>query len=203
MLNGKNNPNYKHGGTCEHKKEFNSWRAMRERCDNKNYRYYHRYGGRGITYCEEWKNFANFLNDMGERPDGCSLDRIDNNKGYSPENCRWATQSQQIKNSTKVTSAKLDLSRAKNAKCSISLVYKRLKNGWNMEEAINTPAKTVWEQNHEKAMQNHNICPVCGERCKKKRDKYCCKEHFWMTRTKDGKFSMEVENDVKKKQKKV
>ena len=78
---------------------------MKERCDNHEYRAYNRYGGRGITYCEHWKDFNNFLEDMGKRPKGCTLDRIDNDGNYCPENCRWADQKKQIHNSTRKTKA--------------------------------------------------------------------------------------------------
>ncbi len=80
------------------------WMSMRQRCGNKRHRHYARYGGRGITVCERWSGtsgFASFLLDMGERPEGLSIDRIDNDKGYSPENCRWVTASEQIQNSSK------------------------------------------------------------------------------------------------------
>ena len=76
-----------------------SWSSAKGRCYQKKQPYYFNYGGRGIKMCERWKNsFENFLADMGERPKGKTLDRIDGDGNYEPKNCRWATRSEQSSN---------------------------------------------------------------------------------------------------------
>jgi hypothetical protein len=94
--------NFKHGASPRGRKtpEYRSWLAMRERCGSPSHHAYSRYGGRGIAVDPRWNDFAVFLEDMGQRPAGTSLDRIDNAKGYSPDNCRWATSEQQNRNSS-------------------------------------------------------------------------------------------------------
>lgn len=77
---------------------YKSWAKMRERCNNPNSKGYEYYGDRGITVDPKWDKFENFLHDMGECPDNLELDRIDNNEGYEPGNCRWADEQTQSEN---------------------------------------------------------------------------------------------------------
>lgn len=81
-----------------HKRAYTSWHTMIRRCEDVNCNGYENYSARGITVCEEWHDIEKFYADMGERPEGTSIDRIDNNKGYYKDNCRWATAREQSLN---------------------------------------------------------------------------------------------------------
>lgn len=89
---------HNHASNWKGKKQtptYNSWRSMVQRCTNPKHKWYHRYKDFWYT---PWADFVQFVSDMGERPENTSLDRIDNSKGYSPDNCRWATPKQQNRN---------------------------------------------------------------------------------------------------------
>jgi hypothetical protein len=74
-------------------KTYKVWEGIKQRCLNPNSKGFHNWGGRGITICEEWMDFVNFFRDMGEQPEGYDIHRIDNNKGYYPDNCEWKERS--------------------------------------------------------------------------------------------------------------
>lgn len=122
---------------------YRSWTAMRSRCNyTKNIMYY-RYGGRGIKVCPRWDDFRMFLADMGERPRGKFLDRIDNDCGYSPKNCRWATKNEQMSNrrSTWWVEYKGKRRRVKQLTSRLGVSYKSVwsrvkQRGWTIEEAL-------------------------------------------------------------------
>jgi hypothetical protein len=115
---------------------------MLQRCTNPKRDYYHHYGGRGITVCDRWKIFTNFLEDMGARPTGTSLDRIDPNKGYYKENCRWATSAEQSSNRRpgKWDAIKL-------------LMPSLIADGFNTSELLYGKLKSIGQEVHEETVR--------------------------------------------------
>lgn len=122
-----------------------TWSSMIQRCTNPSARGYARYGGRGISICEEWLVFENFARDMGDRPNGASIDRIDNDGNYEPSNCRWATRKIQINNRavTRMITANGQTLPLTEWSTLIGIkpitLEKRIKAGWTDHDTINTP----------------------------------------------------------------
>jgi hypothetical protein len=133
----------KHGQSGHHMSStYRIWKGMLTRCRNPSATGYVDYGGRGITVCDRWLKFENFFEDMGERPEKMSIDRIDHNKGYSKENCRWATDQQQRLNMTRnkrITAFGKTLcvsEWARELNIPASTIYWRLDNGKSNEDAL-------------------------------------------------------------------
>lgn len=124
---------------------YRIWRAMLNRCENPNVVAYRDYGGRGIIVCERWRTFENFYADMGERPEGRSLDRIDNDGPYSPANCRWASRSEQSRNRrdrrkiTVLGETKTIAEWAETSGLRLGTIWARLDKGWSELAAVTTP----------------------------------------------------------------
>ena len=129
---------HKHSGTPT----YHTWETMKQRCLNARHPKFPQYGGRGIAVCDRWLSFENFLADMGDRPASKTLDRIDNDGGYCPENCRWATRSAQQNNrrcnaivtlgNETMTATEWDRATGIPAR----LIMWRLRHGWTAERAL-------------------------------------------------------------------
>ena len=142
---------------CRNTATYAAWTNIQQRCENPNDASFKFYGARGITVCDRWKEgFQNFLDDMGMKPGGgeISIERIDNSKGYSPENCRWATHKEQMNNTrmnhyitfNNETLTMMQWSEKTN------IPYDTLRNrinsyGWAIEKALFTPVRTKLSNN--------------------------------------------------------
>jgi hypothetical protein len=139
---------YRHGHSTKRSPEYSSWSAMRRRCCDENHVAYPRYGGKGIKICDRWlgpNGFQNFLADVGPRPSGCTLDRIDNSGHYEPDNVRWATRSEQAFNRTpKILVTAFGKSQtiqawSKETGVSVNSIHYRIAHGWDAERAVSQP----------------------------------------------------------------
>jgi len=130
--------------------EYRSWSAMIARCCVPSNGMYQRYGAKGIFVCERWRTFENFLADMGTKPSpDHSIERRRNSEGYTPENCRWATRLEQMRNRTNTRLLTIDgitkpqTQWAEEAGTPISRIKSRLAMGWDAKEAVFAPLKII------------------------------------------------------------
>lgn len=127
-----------------------AWEAMHRRCSNPSQESYPQYGGRGIAVCPEWRDFAAFLRDMGECPDGLTLERKCRDSDYSPSNCRWATQKEQQRNrrgNRLLTHMGMTLTAAEWSErtgIQSAVIRSRIdRHGWSVAKALDTPTMTT------------------------------------------------------------
>jgi len=159
------------------------WEQMTARCYNPNNTAYKNYGGRGIKICERWRGYYNnFVKDMGIRPSKkFSIDRIDNDKGYSPENCRWATMKTQQNNRSNnrmitANGVTLNLMQwSERTKIDFKLIHARLSRGYKPEEALGLAPRI-----------QVRTCPLCNKKFQVTgRRRYCsanCRSNYWWHR---------------------
>lgn len=131
------------GPTTIHPSEYSSWESMHERCENPKHKNWRSYGGRGIVVCERWSKFTNFLHDMGVKPyPEFTIERRNNDLGYTLENCRWASRSEQYRNMRRNVYVTYQGKRmllfelVKTLGLSRSVVDGRLKMGWSLEDTL-------------------------------------------------------------------
>lgn len=133
------NKNTKHGLMHDNKRTYRTWKDLRQRCNNPNNKDYPNYGGRGIKVCERWNDFANFFEDMGVRPENMTIDRIDVNGDYEPNNCRWATSKEQGRNKRNnhiMSNGKTLAENCEKAGVDYKVASYRSLKGYSLEDAL-------------------------------------------------------------------
>lgn len=154
----------KHGATRRSARkdshEYWIWNTIVQRCTNPNVKNWMDYGGRGITVCERWLSYEGFIADMGKRPtDGHSIERQDNDAGYSPENCRWATRPEQARNKRNNHFIELFGKRQHLAEWASeygvdhTLIISRLSRGWSELDAITKPPRAIKRREADECKQ--------------------------------------------------
>lgn len=140
-----------HGRRNQRTPEYLAWAAAKKRCNNPNDPGWKDYGGRGIAMCAEWReDFQSFFRDMGKRPEGLTLERINNDGPYCKDNCKWATTLEQSKNKRPRRTSRFytfngetknvtDWARAQGIR--FQLLFERLSYGWTFEEALTRPVR--------------------------------------------------------------
>ena len=128
---------------------YKSWEAMIQRCSNASLKSYKNYGGRGISVCYEWTKFEKFYADMGIKPNGCSIDRIDVNGNYDQLNCRWSTMKQQNRNRRNNRLIEFNGETmcvnewAESLGINKRTLLNRLTNGWEIKKALTHPVRQL------------------------------------------------------------
>lgn len=149
--------------------EYQVWASMKERCNNPNTANFSDYGGRGIEVCARWNDYAMFIADMGRRPVGCSIDRINNAGNYEPGNCRWATRKEQNRNTRKNKM----LTHAGAVRCiaewadetgiNETIIRQRLSLGWDVARTLTEPVKQLARRALKLGMKTQSVSAWCNE----------------------------------------
>lgn len=143
---------------------YSIWNGIIKRCNNPNDPHYPAYGARGIKVCAKWRTFIGFYEDMGaDYRVGLSIDRIDNDGDYCPENCRWATPKEQARNrrNTKFVGKDKLIELCEKNGIRYGTVLERIRRGWDEEKALTTPTKEVGGRLHKKHRKDDAICANC------------------------------------------